>query len=108
MGRGIVKLGPNQYVDWSTVIDAPVSYVLTADEMIERRIRQAKKEAEESTREALERADRTGTSYLGITGVKVIDDNRAGEDESKLTREQLIEKFTYREESENEATDNGT
>jgi hypothetical protein len=51
--RYIAKLGEDAYVDWSTVVDAPVSWVLTRAEAVT-----------EWTEARVARADHNGTSIL--------------------------------------------
>lgn len=78
MGRALVKLAPDEYVEWSSVVDAPVSYVQTRQELLDA--------GEDSER--LDRTDRQGHSYH-YNYYKSTEDfvafNRAGPKESSLT-----------------------
>lgn len=84
MGRGIVRLAEDEYVEWSTVVDAPVSYAITRAEAVE---------AFGASRIA--RADEKGTSYLSppYTLQDFLDCNRAGEDESHIGLEEMRRRY---------------
>lgn len=81
MGRGIVKLADNEYVEWSTVVDAPVSWVMAYDEALEA--------AGDPAR--IVRADVFGTSYLSPPWSlrDLLNGNRAGPDESEATLSEI-------------------
>jgi hypothetical protein len=84
MGRYIAKLGDDAYVDWSTVVDAPVSFILTREEAVA-----------EWSEERVARADHHGTSIwdgypAGSTPDEIVRANRAGPNESELTLEQIL------------------
>jgi hypothetical protein len=88
MGRGILKLAPDEYIEWSTVVDAPVSYVLDREEAVQ-----------EFGEERIERADKTGTSYYDRppqTAEEFVEFNRAGENETRLDLEGI--RYHYRKE----------
>lgn len=91
MGRCIVKLADNEYVEWSTVVDAPVSYVLTRDE-IKRAV------GGPDIEERLNRADERGTSMLApaITLESLAVCNRAGPKESCLSLEEIRKQYKYK------------
>jgi hypothetical protein len=85
MGRGIVKLADGEYVEWSTVVDAPVSYVLGADEA-----RAAWGE------ERVERADERGTSFVDLPptpAAEYVAGNRAGDGEEELTLDEIRARY---------------
>jgi len=87
MGRYIAKLADDAYVDWSTVVDAPVSWVLARDAAVA-----------EWTEERVARADRNGTSILdgypaGTTPEEIVRGNRAGPGESELPVAAIIEMY---------------
>jgi hypothetical protein len=83
MGRGIVRLADDEYVVWSTVVDAPVSFVLSAEE--------ARLELAEMgyhyPEDVIERADRRMTSFVAppYTLDDLIGSNRAGPGETRIT-----------------------
>jgi hypothetical protein len=87
MGRYIAKLGDDAYCDWSTVVDAPVSWVVPRDSAVA-----------EWGEERVSRADRNGTSILdgypaGTTPEEIVRGNRAGPKESRLTVAEIIVRF---------------
>lgn len=84
MGRYIAKLAEDAYAEWSTVVDAPVSWVVPRDSAVglwgEDRV---------------ERADRNGTSIIdgypaGETPEEIVRGNRAGPRESELTVAEIL------------------
>ena len=84
MGHGIIKLGEDQYVEWSTIVDAPVSYVTDRETA-----------AVAWGEERVARADEKGTSYLDIeeTAAEYVAFNRAGPNEECLTLEEILKEF---------------
>lgn len=86
MGRAIVRFGEDEYVEWSTVVDAPVSYVLSRSAMLEDGV----------SANRLDRADLYGHSYLDLDykGIEeVISCNRAGPKECCLTLDAIRRRF---------------
>jgi hypothetical protein len=84
MGRYIAKLGEDAYVEWSSVVDAPTSWVHD---------RAAAVGAWGADR--IGRADTNGTSILdgypaGSTPEEIVRQNRAGPQGSTLTVEQVL------------------
>lgn len=74
------------YLEWSTVVDAPVSY--GAD------INTLRKYYPKDIDNRLSRVESHGTSSrLGITTESMISHNRAGDDESCLTKEEILDKY---------------
>lgn len=91
MARGILQLGPDMYVEWSSVADAPATYIMTKDELIRYL------GGIEICRERIERMDKTGTSYIDYdNNESFFEFNRAGDKEECLTKEQMIEKYTFK------------
>lgn len=93
----IVKLDGDKYIEWSRVVDAPMSYIMSRKEMYNHLIEQREKTlaSKESSEERLVRADKYGTSLIGKTSVEeIISFNRAGDNESCLSLEEIIEKYT--------------
>lgn len=87
MGRYIAKLGDDAYVDWSTVIDAPVSWVYTRAEAVAA-----------WSEDRIARADRNGTSILdgypaGNTPEEIVAGNRAGEHESEISVDEILDAY---------------
>lgn len=87
MGKYVAKLGEDAYCEWSTVVDAPVSWVMSREHAV----------AEwEPTR--VERADRNGTSILddypaGETPEQIVSGNRAGPRETEITAAEIIDAY---------------
>ena len=97
----IYKLGDDEYVEWSSVVDAPVSHLMTRDEMFEHlfdRDAGTRPEEEETERRKIEarlqRADATGTSFMWEeeprTPAQLVAYNRAGPREGKLSYKALM------------------
>jgi hypothetical protein len=96
MPKFLVKLADNEYVEWSTVVDAPVTPVMDREQAIAasyRRIRGGREvERREYAAERVARTDRNGHSALWLDPEpveEIIAGNRAGEGETELTLEQL-------------------
>lgn len=77
----VVKLADDEYVYWSTIVDAPVSWIKTRDEAVA-----------EWTEDRVARADETGDSLINGS-VDPAAFNRAGDDEEQLTIEEIRAKF---------------
>jgi hypothetical protein len=82
MPRYIVKL-KDKYAMWSTIVDAPVSHFMPLADFM--RIF-----SDVATQDRMDRVEKTGTSALDQTLEDVISFNRAGEDESGLSPEELL------------------
>lgn len=80
------------YFNWSTIVDAPVSYAVPLEEF-ERQYRLEHGESGmRDLPERIARANATGTSSrAGETLAQLVEGNRAGEHESSLTLEQIID-----------------
>jgi hypothetical protein len=91
MGKAIVKI-KDRYFEWSTIVDAPVSYGMTEEQIKEVHSN------EKNFKERLERAKEKGHSYLGYYGTLTLDEilacNRAGDGETELTAEEIYDKYT--------------
>ena len=92
MGQGIVKLN-GKYMIWSTVVDAPITRLMTREQLEEHvRFEDGERGVRELP-ERMKRADTKGTSFFDYDSAeKVVSHNRSGPDESCLTIEELIEK----------------
>jgi hypothetical protein len=85
MSRYLIKLADDAYVEWSTVVDAPVSGVFTRSELIE-----------QDQADRIERCDKYGHSAMWFgpqTAEELIAGNRAGFQETALTLDEIIEQF---------------
>jgi hypothetical protein len=92
MPRFLVKLG-SKYVEWSTVVDAPVTYGMTLEELTSYIAQQYGADGVAILPERLERLAATGTSSYNDTAESVIKGNRAGPGETELSMEQLIKQY---------------
>ena len=100
MGRFVVKLGPNQYVEWSSVVDAPVTNIMARHEMIQYLDHQDGARAFHENRERMKRADEHGTSCMAPTSRDdIIQFNRAGENEKCITLAQIKRRYKRKEDS---------
>lgn len=92
MPRYIVKLD-DYYFEWSTVVDAPVTCGVDRETFIEEYLDRYPNDPRYMLDERLRRVDKTGTSMFGITAEELISLNRAGPNETCLTKEQIIERY---------------
>lgn len=84
------------WMEWSTVVDAPTTYGMNREDM-EAHIREAY--GAEGLRELparMARAEETGTSAIGVDLDEVLLGNRAGTNETSLTREQIVAMYCHR------------
>lgn len=84
MGSYVARLAEDAYVEWSTVVDAPISWVHSREEAVKA-----------WTSQRVERADSNGTSILdgypaGSTPGEIVEGNRAGPDESEISAAEII------------------
>jgi hypothetical protein len=95
MPRCTIKLAENKYVEWSTIVDAPVTYIQTREEHAEHLRNEYGRSYEHEIEPRLKRADERGASWQmgGSTGDETIRGNRAGPGESKITKEQILEMY---------------
>jgi hypothetical protein len=97
----IIKLEDGEkeyYLEWSTVVDAPVTFGMSKDDFLRHYAHQyghSRTILSELDRR-MERVDETGTSARGMTVDEVLVGNRAGPLEKFLTKKQIIEKFCRR------------
>lgn len=91
----IIKLGEH-YVDWSTICDAPLTRGMTREEIVQWYEDNETAHKAQQLPGRLARADATGTSSLNDTLKWLIASNRAGRDETRLTREQLVDWLVHR------------
>lgn len=88
MGSCILKLANNEYVEWSTVVDAPVTYIMSRDKI----------KAElggDDIEDRLSRADERGSSMLAPTMSleQALGTNRAGPHESHASLAEIRARF---------------
>lgn len=87
MGRYVAKLADDAYVEWSTVVDAPVSWVQSRQQAIKK-----------WSAQRVDRADHNGTSIIdgypaGSTPEEIVAGNRAGPDETEMSVQEIIEAY---------------
>jgi hypothetical protein len=98
MPRYIVRLddgGTAYYLEWSTIVDAPVTSGMTLDQFTTWYGEEYGRAGLEELPPRLERVNQTGVSraWRGSTVDNLIRCNRAGKDETCLTREQIIDHY---------------
>jgi hypothetical protein len=85
MTAGIVRLADDEYVEWSSVRDAPATYILT----------RAQAQARWSA-ERMERVEAKGHSWIDMppmTPERIVCVNRAGPDEETLTLDAIRRRY---------------
>jgi hypothetical protein len=97
MPRYIVCLkrdGKKRFCEWSTVVDAPVTYLLTEAQFREYYEAEYGKAGQADLDARIERAKTNGTSALdGTTAEELARGNRAGKDEKPLPFDELWDEF---------------
>lgn len=97
MSRSIIKLthdGKDYYLEWSSVIDAPVTYGMTLEEFKAYYREEYGRKGMEDLDQRLTRVEASGTSHALFRSVDdEIANNRAGENCTCLTKDQLIEVY---------------
>jgi hypothetical protein len=90
--RYIIKL-EDQYLEWSTVVDAPVTFGMSLEEFTEYyKVEYGCRAMRFEFKDRMDRVEKTGTSALLYDSVdEVIEHNRAGKDETCLSKEQIID-----------------
>jgi hypothetical protein len=95
MGRTIVKLADEKYVEWSSIVDAPVTYIMTREEMKTYLDEEYGRSSIANNEERLRRTDERGTSsFCRETMEEVISCNRAGPHEEHIELEEIIKQYT--------------
>lgn len=95
MGRYIAEFG-GKYLEWSTVVDAPVTYLMDEDELRQHVQEQYGQEGLRVLPERMARVAAQGTSaHDGTSKADLLDYNRAGENESHLATEyEMVARYT--------------
>ena len=105
MGRSIIKLD-GKYLEWSSSIDAPITFGMTREEFTQHYLEEYGRSGIHDLEGRLSRADESGTScYLYDSVDEEIEGNRAGKNESTLTKEQIIKFYITDREKNRTCTD---
>lgn len=99
MGRFVIKLEDEKrpwYLVWSTVVDAPVTYGMSLEELKEFWLKEYGRVGAQELEEMLARVDTYGHSrnYPGMLA-ETIGFNRAGKDETCFSKEDLLAAYCY-------------
>ena len=87
----------DKYFEWSTVVDAPTTYAMDKKELEEFIKEEYGNEGLRELPERLKRVEKQGTSCnYKLTADDLIDGNRAGDNETKLTKKEILEKYSER------------
>lgn len=99
MPRYIVKLHDDRdnkdyYLEWSTIVDAPVTYFMSKKEFEEYYKEEYGNSGMHDLKDRMERVEEKGTSaYMYDNALSVIECNRAGENGAELSLYELIDKY---------------
>lgn len=100
MPRFICKITDKEqswYLEWSTVVDAPVTFGMSLEEFKEYYKDEYGRQGMQDLDKRLERVEEKGTSSMMHSSVsELISWNRAGKDGSILTKQQLIDVYCTR------------
>lgn len=94
MPKYIAKIN-GLYCEWSTIVDAPTTYLLTLDQFREHYRTEYGESGMRQLDERLARVDLQGTSsQLGHTPGDLVASNHAGDGGECLTLAELVEQYT--------------
>ena len=96
MGRAIVMFerdGIRRYCEWSTVVDAPTSWLLPLSLFEEHIQENYGAQGLRDLPAPLARVHKCGTSALWTDRASLIAGNRAGPNESELTEAEIMERY---------------
>lgn len=98
MGRYIVKLADRQhktdyYMEWSTVVDAPVTWGMTLDNFKEYYIEEYGKSSVDELEKRLLRVEERGCSAMFDDLDSLIQTNRAKEGGGKATKTYILDNY---------------
>ena len=89
----VVKLKEDKYVIWSTIVDAPITFILNKEEII-KYLEAMYPNPKENHQERVDRADQYGTSaQLKMSTEELLQGNRAGPKETELSLEEILEQY---------------
>ena len=96
MGQYIVKLD-DYYLTWSTVVDAPTEFGMMLDEFNDEYQRRYGEEGMDILPYRMARVKAKGNSANDLTNDDLLAANRAGPNETELTREEIVQAYCKRE-----------
>lgn len=94
MPHYLVKLADDEYVEWSTIVDAPITYIMNREEAIA--YTENESESTEKGKDRVARVDEKGHSahYFGPeTPEQLVAGNRAGDKEKPLSLAEIRERY---------------
>ena len=98
MGRCLIKI-KDQYLEWSTVVDAPVTYGMTLEELHIFIKEEYGNSGLVELPQRMERIEKNGTSSnMRISLESLISDNRAGPNETCLSLDEIYERYCVKRE----------
>ncbi len=93
MARYLIKLD-KWYFEWSTVVDAPITYRMTLKQLIKYIKDEYGRTGLEELPSRLKRVEKQGISFLANVSVdEFIEFNRAGKNETSITKEEIIKLY---------------
>lgn len=92
MGKFIIKIN-DKYFEWSTIVDAPITYGMSLEELSAYIRRTQGTEGLDLLPKRLERVNQKGTSAIDRTLDNLISSNRAGINEKNITAEEIYKQY---------------
>lgn len=89
--------GEERYLAWSSIVDAPITYGMTLDELQAYHREEYGRRGMADMPDILARLTHGGTSSRGYTAEAILSCNRAGPNEEQLTDEQIWDQYCVRE-----------
>lgn len=94
MGQLIVKLADDCYVEWSSVVDSPITFGMSRSELEAYHLAEYGRNGHRDFEQRMSRVERTGTSsHRPMTVADVVAGNRAGPDETELSLEEVVRAY---------------
>jgi hypothetical protein len=108
MGKAIFRVddnGKERFLVWSSIVDAPITFACTAEEVTEMLVEDAREDAERMAQDMIDRARVTGSSSRRgfITLADVVAANHAGPSGSALTEDEIVEFYVRRKKNPTKA-----
>jgi len=87
----------NKYFEWSTIVDAPVTYGMSLEQFKEYYKHQYGQSGMDKLEDRLKRVEKTGTYFHdGMTVRELLQGNRAGPDEKCATEDEILDQYDYK------------